>query len=54
MYKWIRCGVAAVVPLNYLNLFTGDQLEIKVCGEADIDIDKLQSKIELEEWGKKD
>lgn len=39
----VRNGLAQIIPIKYLSLFTWDQLELMVCGFAEIDIDLLKS-----------
>jgi len=39
----VRAGLGTIVPLHLLNLFTWDQLEMMVCGSADIDVKLLES-----------
>eukprot|EP00899_Mesostigma_viride_P003091 jgi/Mesvir1/12783/Mv22836-RA.1 len=38
----IREGLASLVPARYLPLFTHKELELRVCGHANVDIDLLQ------------
>jgi len=38
----IRAGLSTIIPLNLLNLFSWDQLELMVCGSAEVDIDLLK------------
>ncbi len=39
----IRRGLASVVPIEHLRLFTWDELEEFVCGRKEVDIDLLES-----------
>lgn len=39
----MRSGLATIVPLDLLTLFTWDQLEEMVCGKAEIDVALLKS-----------
>merc|ERR1719464_234166 len=43
MIKAIRKGLAAVVPINYLNLFPPELLERYICGSPKMNVDLLQS-----------
>eukprot|EP01039_Chlorochromonas_danica_P004879 gene4879-5347_t len=38
----VRTGLASILPLHLLNLYTADELEEMVCGKADIDVDLLE------------
>jgi len=42
--KYICQGIAVVIPIDLLTLFTWKQLEVFVCGNASIDIDLLADK----------
>lgn len=39
----IRNGLASVVPIEHLRLFSWDELEVFVCGRKDVDIDLLEA-----------
>jgi hypothetical protein len=39
----VRSGLATIVPIDLLSLFTWDQLEEMVCGKAEIDVELLKS-----------
>lgn len=39
----IRQGLACVVPLSVLSLFTWQELEVEVCGVPEIDVDMLEA-----------
>lgn len=39
----IRRGLAAVVPVEHLRLFSWDELEVFVCGRKEVDIDLLEA-----------
>lgn len=39
----VRSGLAQIVPITLLNLFTGHQLETLVCGQQEIDVSLLES-----------
>jgi hypothetical protein len=39
----LRAGLATVVPMRLLSLFTWDQLEMMVCGQSQVDISLLRS-----------
>jgi hypothetical protein len=39
----VRRGLGQIVPLSLLNLYTGSQLEVLVCGSPEIDIKLLES-----------
>lgn len=39
----IRRGLASVIPIEHLRLFTWDELEEFVCGRKEVDIDLLES-----------
>ena len=39
----IRAGLATIVPLQFLELFTGEDLEVMVCGRSTVDIELLKS-----------
>jgi len=41
--EWIRSGMANVVPVPLLSLFTGLELENMVCGNPDIPVESFQS-----------
>ncbi|XP_052077229.1 E3 ubiquitin-protein ligase HERC2-like isoform X2 [Mytilus californianus] len=41
--KWVREGMAKVVPVPLLSLFTGLELETMVCGSPDIPLNLLKS-----------
>mmetsp|Transcript_7887 Transcript_7887/g.7758 ORF Transcript_7887/g.7758 Transcript_7887/m.7758 type:complete len:270 (-) Transcript_7887:37-846(-) len=47
-YEAIRNGISAVVPIDYLNLFSWKQIEILVCGAANIDIEILKANTDYE------
>ncbi len=38
----VRCGLASVAPLQLLNIFTARDLDLRVCGLPDIDLDYLK------------
>ena len=38
----VRCGLASVVPLQLLNVLTATDLDLRVCGLPDIDLDYLK------------
>ncbi|XP_071496413.1 E3 ubiquitin-protein ligase HERC2-like [Diadema antillarum] len=40
---WVREGMARVIPVPLLSLFTGSELETMVCGSPDIPLDLLKS-----------
>lgn len=42
----VREGLQQVVPIHLLNLFTYEELEIKVCGQAQVNIDLLEKMTE--------
>ena len=42
----VRAGLAQIVPLKILSLFTWDQLEMMVCGSSEIDVDLLEANTE--------
>ncbi|CAG9334942.1 unnamed protein product [Blepharisma stoltei] len=42
-YEAIRKGMSAVIPTDFLNLFSWKQVETLVCGAANIDIDILKA-----------
>ena len=50
-YSKIREGIQAVVPIDYLNLFSWKQLETLVCGTVDVDIDILKENTDYEGCG---
>jgi E3 ubiquitin-protein ligase HERC2 len=39
----LRSGLATIVPLHLLQLFTGEDLEVMVCGRRQIDIELLRT-----------
>ncbi|CAM9179434.1 unnamed protein product, partial [Hapterophycus canaliculatus] len=39
----IRQGLASVIPIEHLRLFSWDELEVFVCGRKDVDIDLLEA-----------
>lgn len=39
----IRRGLASVVPIDHLRLFSWDELEVFVCGRKEVDIDLLEA-----------
>eukprot|EP00057_Strongylocentrotus_purpuratus_P031372 XP_784421.2 PREDICTED: E3 ubiquitin-protein ligase HERC2 [Strongylocentrotus purpuratus] len=41
--QWVREGMARVIPVPLLSLFTGSELETMVCGSPDIPLDLLKS-----------
>jgi hypothetical protein len=47
-YALIRQGLSAIVPVNLLNLYNWRQLETKVCGTTDVDVDILMEKTNYE------
>lgn len=47
-YAALRKGISAVVPFDYLNLFSWKQLETLVCGAANIDIEILKVNTDYE------
>ena len=38
----VRCGLASVFPLQLLNILTPADLDLRVCGLPDIDLDYLR------------
>lgn len=38
----VRCGLASIIPLQLLNIFTPHDLDLRVCGLPDIDLDYLK------------
>ena len=38
----VRCGLASVIPLQLLSVFTASDLDLRVCGVPDIDLDYLR------------
>ena len=50
-YTMIREGIQAVVPIDYLNLFSWKQLETLVCGTVDVNIDILKENTDYEGCG---
>ena len=48
IYEAIRKGISCVVPLCLLNEFSWKQVEFMVCGEADIDVERLKKKTDYE------
>lgn len=38
----VRCGLASVVPLQLLNILTPTDLDLRVCGVPDINLDYLR------------
>ena len=38
----VRCGLASVVPLQLLNILTPTDLDLRVCGIPDINLDYLR------------
>ena len=50
-YTLIREGIQAVVPIDYLNLFSWKQLETLVCGTVDVNIDILKENTDYEGCG---
>ena len=53
-YTKIREGLSAVVPIDYLNLFSWKQLETLVCGTVDVDVDILKENTDYEGCGLSD
>jgi len=47
-YKQLRKGMSAVIPIDYLNLFSWRQVETLVCGAPDIDVEILKSNTDYE------
>ncbi|CAG9327548.1 unnamed protein product [Blepharisma stoltei] len=47
-YEAIRNGISAVVPIDYLNLFSWKQVETLVCGASNIDIEILKGNTDYE------
>jgi len=45
-------GMSAIAPMNTLNLCTWKQIETRVCGEPDIDVNKLRGKAIYEGYTK--
>ncbi len=43
----VRCGLASVVPLQLLNILTARDLDLRVCGIPDIDLDYLKVRAPL-------
>ncbi|CAM9672779.1 unnamed protein product [Choristocarpus tenellus] len=43
MVKYIREGMASVVPVMVLGLFTWEEVETMVCGKPEVDIDLLEA-----------
>jgi E3 ubiquitin-protein ligase HERC2 len=41
--RWVREGMARVIPIPLLSLFTGYELEMMVCGSPDIPLNLLKS-----------
>lgn len=39
----VRRGLATIVPMRLLSLFTWDQLELMVCGQSEVDVSLLRS-----------
>lgn len=39
----IRRGLASVVPIEHLRLFSWDELELFVCGRKEVDVDLLEA-----------
>ncbi|CAG9317539.1 unnamed protein product [Blepharisma stoltei] len=50
-YEMIRKGISAVIPLDYLNLFSWRQVQTLVCGAPTIDIDILKGNTDYESCG---
>ena len=46
--------MSGVIPLNMLNQFSWKQVENLVCGEPDIDVEKLKKKTKYEGWNEND
>ena len=38
----VRCGLASIIPLQLLNIFTPLDLDLRVCGLPDISLDYLR------------
>ncbi|OMJ70944.1 hypothetical protein SteCoe_30969 [Stentor coeruleus] len=53
-YEKIRQGISAVVPVDYLNLFSWKQLETLICGTVDVDVDILKENTDYEGCGLSD
>jgi len=47
-YAAIRKGMSAIIPMNLLSLFNWKQVETKVCGTIDINVDILMERTEYE------
>ena len=38
----VRCGLSSVIPLEVLSVFTDNDLDLRVCGLPDIDLQYLK------------
>lgn len=43
----VRCGLASIIPLQLLNLFTPLDLDLRVCGLPDINLEYLKVRLLL-------
>jgi len=54
IYHKLREGLSTVVPLHKLYLYTWQQVEKLICGEADWSVDTLQQHTQYEDWSRDD
>jgi E3 ubiquitin-protein ligase HERC2 len=47
-YALIRKGLSAIIPMHLLNYFNWKQLETKICGTQDVDVDILMEKTDYD------
>lgn len=50
----MRRGLAAMVPIDALSLFTWEELELLVCGKPDIDVEVLKQHVRYEGFHRED
>lgn len=41
----VRCGMASVIPLQLINILTAQDLDLRVCGLPDINLEYLKVRI---------